>query len=148
MNKPHKKAEPRTAFGSAQAALRSIWTMFPLIVGILLLMSLLAQLLPALVHSGLLGKHPFLDAFSGAAIGSIAAGQPIASYLLGGELLANHVGLIGVTALVVSWVTVGIANLPLEAAAFNWRFALLRNLLSFIFSIVIAFLIAGIVYGR
>ncbi len=146
MAQPKNSPERRTVLSAAGAALSSFWNMFPLIIAILLLMSLLAQLLPKLVHSGWLGKHPVLDAFSGAAIGSIAAGQPIASYLLGGELLANHVGLIGVTALVVSWVTVGITHLPLEAAAFNWRFALLRNLYSFGFAIVIAFIIGGILY--
>ncbi|RDH86472.1 MAG: hypothetical protein DIZ77_11520 [endosymbiont of Seepiophila jonesi] len=58
----------------------------------------------------------------------------------------SGVTLVGVTALVVAWVTVGIAHLPVEAAAFGWRFAIYRNLLSFLFAVVIAFIIAGVMY--
>ena len=86
------------------------------------------------------------DAIIGAVVGGIAAGQPIVSYILGGELSASGVSLAGVTALVVAWVTVGITHLPIEAAMLGWRFALFRNLLSFLLAIIIAFEISGVIH--
>ncbi len=117
------------------------------LLGVLLLMSLVAQFLPGLLEAGLFGVHPALDALTGAAAGSIAAGQPVVSYLLGGELSDGGVGLVGVTALVVAWVTVGLTHLPMEAAVFGWRFAILRNLLAFLSAILIAFVVAGLAGG-
>jgi hypothetical protein len=46
-----------------------------------------------------------------------------------------------VTALLVSWVTVGSIQLPAEIQAFGSRFALFRNGISFVFAILIAFLV-------
>jgi len=48
---------------------------------------------------------------------------------------------------VVTWVTVGLTHLPLEAAAFNWRFALLRNLIGFCFAIIIAVVVGGLMHA-
>lgn len=45
--------------------------------------------------------------------------------------------------MIVSWVTVGVVQLPAEALLLGGRFAMLRNLLSFLFAIVIAFLIVA-----
>lgn len=129
---------------AARQTLRSFSTMLPLLLGVLLLMSLLKQWLPQLLGSGLFGRGPFLDALFGASLGGIFAGHPLVSYVLGGELSAAGVSLAGVTAVVVSWVTVGVTHLPLEAKAFDWRFALIRNALAFFSAILAALLIAGL----
>jgi uncharacterized membrane protein YraQ (UPF0718 family) len=47
-----------------------------------------------------------------------------------------------VAAFIVSWVLVGVASLPFEAKMFGWRFALLRNSLSFVIAMGI-----GLVMG-
>jgi hypothetical protein len=48
--------------------------------------------------------------------------------------------LFAVTALVVSWVTVGIVQLPAEALMLGRRFAIYRNLMCYLFAIVVALL--------
>jgi uncharacterized membrane protein YraQ (UPF0718 family) len=111
----------------------------PVIVGMLLATSLVITMFPQEISRGLFGNGDIFDATVGAAIGSIAAGHPMASYLLAGELLTGGVGLIAVTALLVSWVTVGIIQLPAEALMLGTRFAIYRNMVSFIIAIVIAF---------
>ncbi len=70
----------------------------------------------------------------------MAAGHPLTSYVLGGELLKKGISLVAVTALLVSWVTVGSIQFPAEALMLGRRFALYRNLLCFGFSILIAVL--------
>ena len=112
----------------------------PVIVGMLLLTSLVITVFPEQISAGLFGNGDILDTLLGASIGSIAVGHPLASYLLGGELLGGGVGLIAVTALVVAWVTVGIVQLPAEALMLGTRFAVYRNVICFIATILIAFL--------
>jgi hypothetical protein len=74
----------------------------------------------------------------------ISSGNPINSYIIGGELLEYGVGLCAVTALIIAWVTVGLAQLPAEISALGSRFALVRNAISFVLSIAIAFATVGI----
>ena len=124
---------------SARKALRTFISILPLIVGMLLLTSLAVTLIPEHISAGLFGRHDLVDVFLGASAGSVAAGHPVASYILGGELLAEGVSLLAVTALIVSWVTLGIVQLPAESLLLGERFAIYRNLMCFLFAIVIPF---------
>lgn len=114
--------------------------MLPILVGVILLTGLILELIPADKVAGWFGRNNLLDALIGATFGSVSAGHPLTSYVLGGELLANGVSLVAVTALLVSWVTVGSIQFPAEALMLGRRFALYRNLLCFVFSILIAVL--------
>lgn len=132
-----------TAPGTRQAlsrALRSFLDMLPIVMGMLLLTSLILTWLPWTRLHDLFGRHEALDVLIAAALGSIAAGHPVAGYILGGELLAGGVGLAAVTALIVTWVTVGMVQLPAEALLLGRRFALARNLICFLSAIAIAWL--------
>ena len=120
--------------------LSSFTAMLPIIIAVVLLTGLLLKFISTERISALFGQNDWLDALSGATVGSIAAGHPITSYVLGGELLASGVSLVAVTALLVSWVTVGVVQLPAEALILGKRFAIYRNLLCFVFSILIAVL--------
>ena len=100
---------------SFKKTIRTFINVVPIIVGMLLLTSLLITVFPEQISTGLFGNGDIIDTLLGASIGSIAAGHPLASYLLGGELLSGGVSLLAVTALVVTWVTVGIVQLPAEA---------------------------------
>ena len=125
---------------SARKTLRTFITLLPIFAGMLLLTSLAVTLLPEQISAGLFGRHDLIDVLLGASAGSVAAGHPVASYILGGELLAEGVSLLAVTALIVSWVTVGIVQLPAEALLLGRRFAIYRNLMCFLFAIMIPFL--------
>jgi uncharacterized membrane protein YraQ (UPF0718 family) len=120
--------------------IRTFINILPVIVGMLLATSLLITLFPEEISTGLFGNGDLTDAMLGAAIGSIAAGHPMASYLLGGELLSGGVSLIAVTAFLVTWITVGIVQLPAESLMLGTRFAVYRNIVSFGIAIIIAYL--------
>ena len=119
---------------------RTFINMLPIMVGMLMLTSLVVTLFPEQISSGLFGNGEILDSLLAASLGSIAVGHPLASYLLGGELLGGGVNLIAVTALVVTWVTVGVVQLPAEALLLGLRFAVVRNIISYFSAIAIAFL--------
>ena len=125
---------------SFKKTVRTFINVLPIIVGMILMTSLVVTVFPEQISAGLFGNGDTLDTLLGASIGSIAAGHPLASYFLGGELLGGGVSLIAVTALVVTWVTVGIVQLPVEALMLGARFAVVRNFISFVAAIAIAFL--------
>ena len=117
---------------------RGLWKSFPMILGTILLVSLISVLVPGSFYVSVFSKNVFLDSLIGSLIGSISAGSPITSYIFGGEMLSQGVGLIAVTAFLVSWVTVGVIQLPAESAILGKRFALLRNFTAFVLAIVVA----------
>ena len=125
---------------SFRRTVRTFVNLLPIFTGMLLLTSLVLTLFPERLYAGFFGSSNTLDALIGASVGSMAAGHPLASYLLGGELLDNGVSLIAVTALIVSWVTVGLVQLPVEALLLGARFAFCRNVISFFSAIAVALL--------
>jgi len=112
--------------------------LLPILSGVILLTGLLNAFISKDIISSIFTGDTALDAIFGAFAGSIFTGNPINSYVIGGELLENGVSLFAVTAFIVSWVTVGLVQLPAEIASLGKRFALVRNGIAFIISIVIA----------
>ncbi len=125
----------------AQAAIKSargLWNSFPIFLGVILLIGLADALIPESAYALLFRGDYLLDPLIGSALGSIMAGNPITSYIIGGELTAQGVSLVAVTAFLVSWVTVGIVQLPAESLILGRKFAIIRNATSFMFSIAVA----------
>ena len=104
----------------------------------LLLVSMLNTLVAKEYYTNFFGKIPLIDPIIGAFFGSILAGSPVTSYVIGGELLVQGIGLVVVTAFLVAWVTVGVVQLPAESMMLGKKFAILRNVTAFIFSILVA----------
>jgi len=123
---------------SIARAVKMLWNVLPLMLGTILLVSLLVTLIPQSFYLKIFQRNSFIDPFIGSFIGSISAGNPLVSYILGGELLKQGVSLIAVTAFIVAWVTVGFVQLPAESMILGKKFALLRNLFSFILAIIAA----------
>jgi hypothetical protein len=120
--------------------LNSVLISFPIIIGVLMLINFVNPFLQKFYPKIFTGNY-FLDPFLGAVAGSVSFGIPIISYVTGGELLKEGVSLLAVTAFILSWSTVGVAMLPLEAANLGKRFAILRNAINFVASIAIAILV-------
>lgn len=120
---------------------KSLVNIFPYFIGIVLLVSIVNVAVPMSFYDHIFTKNPILDPFIGAVIGSFSAGNPIISYIISGELLHQGVSLTAVTAFVLSWVTVGIIQMPAECALLGKKFAIYRNILSFLFAIIIAMII-------
>ena len=120
-------------------------SMLPIFLGVVLLIGLLNTFVSRNFLAALFSGNPALDTLLGALFGSILAGNAINSYIIGGELLEYGVSLFTVTALIITWVTVGLVQLPVEIAALGRRFALLRNGICFILSIPIAIITVFIV---
>jgi hypothetical protein len=114
-------------------------TVLPVLVGVLLLLNLLNPLLQDHYTRWFSGNY-LIDPLIGALAGSLSYGIPVTSYIAGGELLARGVSLVAVTAFIMTWTTVGVAMVPLEASFLGKRFALVRNISNFLLAIIMAML--------
>ena len=120
-------------------AAKGMYNVLPLILGTVLLVGLIS-LIPRAFYSLVFNQNIF-DTLIGAVIGSISAGNPVSSYILGGELISQGVSLVAVTAFLIAWVTVGIVQLPAESMILGRRFAIIRNVTSFLLSILASIII-------
>ena len=123
---------------SVVKSLRAMYRSLPIIFGVIILISLMNVLVPKTFFTTLFQGNLLFDSFIGSVLGSILAGTPITSYVIGGELLKQGISLIAVTAFIVSWVTVGIIQLPAEMMLLGKKFAIVRNVTAFILSIIVA----------
>jgi len=116
---------------------KSLWNSFPIILGTILLTSLTA-LIPHEFYARVFSGRPLVNSILGAVVGSISAGNPVTSYIFGGEFLKQGVGLLTITAFLVAWVTVGVIQIPAESIMLGKRFSIIRNVTSFVLAIVVA----------
>ena len=124
---------------------KSLWQTLPMLIGMILLVSLANTLIPKTFYSTVFRNNIFLDPFIGGFVGSILAGSPVTSYIIGGELLKQGISLVAVTAFLVAWVTVGMVQMPAESIMLGKKFAIVRNITAFLFSIIVAILTTIIV---
>jgi len=128
----------RTITNAFKSSGNQFATMLPILFSVVLLMGLVNALVPGELLASLFSGSAIFDTLWGACLGSILAGNPVNSYVIGGELLKQGVSLFAVTALIITWVTVGLVQLPAEMAALGRRFALVRNAVCFILAVPIA----------
>ncbi|MGD9379791.1 MAG: hypothetical protein PVI51_04415 [candidate division WOR-3 bacterium] len=122
---------------SLKKSAQTMARLLPIIISALLLLSLFNNLVPRSFYVALFKRSLLLDSIMGSLVGSISAGHPMTSYILGGEFLRNGVGISAVTAFLVAWVTVGIVQLPVEIMILGRRFAIARNLSAFVFAVTV-----------
>ena len=128
-----------------QKTFKGISKMLPIIFGMLLLVSIIDILVPKTFYQTLFTGNPFFDAVKGAVLGSLFTGNPVTGYILGSSFLKANIGLIAVTTFIVSWVTVGLIQIPAEILALGKKFAFYRNLTAFLMAIIVAFVTVFIV---
>jgi len=124
---------------------RQLLSVLPILTGVILLVGLLRVAVPASTIKAIFSGAMVRDTVFGSLLGSVLAGNPINSYVIGSQLLEDGVSLYAVGAFVVAWVTVGMVQLPAESIALGRRFALYRNGLAFVISILIALITASVV---
>ncbi len=112
--------------------------LFPIMLGVIFCIGLFQVYISKHLLNNLFTGKVIQDTFLGSIIGSITAGNPINSYIIGKQLLDDGVSLYAVAAFIICWVSVGCVQLPYEISVMGKNFAISRNLLSFIISFFIA----------
>jgi len=123
-----------------RSSVKQFANILPILIGVVLCIGLFNAFVSKEALASIFSGNAVVDTLWGACFGSILAGNPINSYVIGASLLNHGVSLFAVTALIVTWVTVGLVQLPAEIASLGLRFALLRNGLCLILAIPVAIL--------
>ena len=126
--------------------LKNIRMLLPFLAGVFLLVSLSRQFLPENLTLKILQSSEYFQVLFANILGSIFFSNSAQSYILGGEFLNGGISLLAVTAFMVSWVTVGLVHLPMEIQFLGKKFAIFRNLFSFIFSFGVSYLTIFLYY--
>lgn len=124
--------------------LKSIFNTLPMMLSIILLLGLVKEFITFDKIGSLFTQNVLLDTGLGAVLGSIFAGNSMNSYIIARELLSINVSLFAITSFLVSWVTVGILQAPLESQMFGKTFAIKRNVYSGLLSMVVALVTVSI----
>ena len=111
----------------------------PIILWILLLVSLIKNYVSMSFLTNI--KSDFLAGLVANILGSLFAGNPINSYIIAGEFGVLSDSMIVVWAFLISWVTVWFVQIPAESYYFGKKYAFLRNILAFVFSLLWAYAI-------
>ncbi len=127
-------------------SLKRSWKMFVTVlqqfVSILLLVSfLLALLKPETIKSIIGTQSGFLGMFISSLVGAIALVPVIIAFPITYELLKNGAGIAQMAIFISTLTTVGFVTLQLETKYFGKKIALLRNMLFYLFSFIIAYIL-------
>ena len=122
---------------------QTLWSfkeMIPMLLGILLIVAMLKQSWTFDILTKYL-NNDFLSTVLASFFWSISAWTAINSYIIADSFWKVDDYILVITAFLVSWVTVWIIQIPAEIYFFGKKFALTRNLISFIFSIIISYVV-------
>lgn len=130
-------------------ALKKAWKSFenilPQVLSVLLIIGIVLAILDRKMISQFLGASSgILGMTIAAIIGSITLIPGFIAFPLAASLLKNGAGYGQIAIFISTLMMVGIVTLPLEIKYFGKKIAIKRNLLAFVFSIVIALVIGGV----
>jgi len=133
------------AVAAAKAGRKAFSNVLVTLLSIFALVGLMNAFVPVSYIKSVLGTDAGpLSLLAGTALGSAAAGPPVAAYPVAASLLEIGAWAPAVAAFIVSWTLVGFLSLPFEAKMFGLRFAIWRNLLSFAVAMVIGLIVGWV----
>jgi uncharacterized membrane protein YraQ (UPF0718 family) len=132
-------------------ALLKAWNSFknilPMLLGVILLIGLILSILDTNLISRIIGeKSGVLGVLLASVLGSVTLIPGFIAFPTAALLLEGGAGYIQIAAFVQTLMMVGIVTLPLEIKYFDKKVAILRNAISFVLSIGLAYLM-GFILG-
>ncbi len=121
----------------------------PTLIAILTLVAMIDVFVPKETIVSLIGSSKgILSILLSTTIGSILMGPVATSYPLGMILLKKGASVSSVASFLFAWVMVGIVTLPFEISVFGKKFALVRNVASFLGAMILGLLMGLILTGK
>ena len=126
-------------------AWKSFENILPLLLGIIFIVGILIAVLNAQVISKLIGSNSgFLGVAISSAVGAITLIPGFIAFPTAALLLENGAGYMQIAAFISSLMMVGIVTLPMEFKYFGKKISIVRNILAFLFSFLVAFAISKV----
>lgn len=130
-------------------ALKKAWKSFenilPQFLSILVIIGIMLAILTPNQISGLLGSDSgWLGVLFAAILGSITLIPGFVAFPLAAALLQNGAGYMQIAAFISTLMMVGLVTFPIEISYFGRKATFIRNSLAFIFSLIVAFVMGGL----
>lgn len=123
-------------------ALKSFEGIMPQLLGIIVLIGIaLSVLNPGLISRIIGGSSGWLGVLLASIVGAITLIPGYIAFPTSALLLKSGAGYMQIAAFISSLMMVGVVTLPFEIGYFGKKVSLMRNLLAFAFSFVVAFVI-------
>ena len=131
--------DKQKTFNSMKMAKGMMKNMVGQIIGILLLIGLILTFIPPEVIKSTLGEsNTFISTIVSALAGSITLIPAFVAFPLVGSLVDAGASIVSAVAFLTTLTMVGTVTFPLEKQEFGLKFATTRNVLSFVFALIIA----------
>lgn len=119
--------------------------MFGNIFGVLLLIGLILSIIPPDFIKKILGEsNIYIATFFSTIVGSITLIPAFVAFPLAGSLVDAGANIAPIAGFLTTLTMVGVVTFPIEKDKFGVKFSLMRNLLSFVFAIIIS-VIMGVI---
>ena len=119
---------------------KSFISIIPMMVAIVALVAIFQTYVTPKAISSFFGYSDISDIFLGTFIGAIANGHGSISFIIAEGLEEQNVSLYALSTFTLAWVSLGFVQLPAEVSVFGLRFTIIRNILAFCSTILIAYL--------
>lgn len=136
--------EKKSLKESLKKAIIGLISMLPMLFAIILLLGIFDVYVTQDMLTSLFVHNNFIDTIIGTTMGAVLTGNPMVSYILGGELTSAGISLYAVAAFILSWVTLGVVQLPAEVEVFGMKFTALRTIFTFISTVLVSILTVSI----
>ncbi|SHH51966.1 permease [Clostridium grantii] len=133
------KKDKKKTLNSMKMAKGMMKNMIGQIIGILFLIGLILTFIPPETISSVLGKsNLFFSTIISALVGSITLIPAFVAFPLVGSFVDVGASIMPAVAFLTTLTMVGVVTFPLEKQEFGLKFTATRNLVSFVFAIIIA----------
>ncbi len=129
-------------------ALKAFKNILPQFLGIIVLVGLLMAVFDAAFISRLIGQESgWLGVLLSAVVGAVTLIPGIVAFPTAAMLIQGGAGYMKIGAFVSALMMVGVVTLPVELEYFGRRLSIARNLLAFLFSLLVAYIIGKVCGG-
>jgi uncharacterized membrane protein YraQ (UPF0718 family) len=127
-------------------AWKSFENILPEFLGVIMLVGILLSVLNPQVISKIIGKESgWLGVILSGIVGAITLIPGFVAFPTAAMLLKNGAGYMQIGAFVSTLMMVGVVTMPVETKYFGKKLTLLRNVLAFLFSFIVAYIIGKVV---
>ena len=119
---------------------KSFISTMPIMMAVIILVAIFQTYITPEIISSFFSYNDILDIFIGTFIGAIANGNGSISFIIAEGLKEQNVSLYALSTFTLAWVSLGFIQLSAEVGVFGLKFTIIRNILAFCSTILIAYL--------
>ena len=126
--------------------IKSLLNILPQFIGLITAVGILVAILNPTVISKIIGESSgWVGVLLASVVGSLTLIPAFVAYPTSGMLVENGAGYMQIAAFISTLMMVGIITYPIEVKYFGRKITLIRNIFSFLFAFVVAFIIGQVV---